>query len=180
MNRNRHQGFSLIELMVVVVIIGVLASIAYSSYTAHVIETRRSDAKSALSQLANVQEKFFTECNRYAALMTNNAAARTCSTSAAPGNATLLTNGLSPEGHYVIRILDPAVIVGNPPCTTSNCFILEADPDALGASGLQAGDGRFRIDQAGRKSWDNNNAGLIDANGMFTAGGWNVKKLTSK
>jgi len=176
MKKMTNKGFSLIELMVVVLIIGLLAAFAYSSYVKQITATRRSDGQSALAQLTNIQEKFFTECNRYAAQMTTNGAAKTCSTSAAIGNATLLFNQLSTERHYLIRILDPAAIVGDPPCTTSNCYILEADPNGAGTTGQQANDGRFRIDHAGRKSWDKNMTGATDANGMFTDGGWTDKK----
>lgn len=172
-----NKGFSLIELMVVVVIISILASFAYSSYIKQVTATRRTDGQSALAQLANVQEKFFTECNRYAAQMTTNSLLKTCSTSAAIGNAMLLFNPLSTDGHYRIRILDPAAIVGDPPCTTSNCYMLEADPNGAGTTGQQLNDGRFRIDHAGRKSWDKNISGTTDASGMFTDGTWTDKKF---
>lgn len=173
MHMNKQRGFSLIELMVVVVIIGLLSSFAYSSYQKSVTDSRRSDAKSALSQLTNVQEKFFTQCNRYAADLSANAADFACGTAAAPGNAILTFPVLSPEGHYAITVLAP-VTAG---CTTSNCYLLQADPAGPGASGLQATDGRFRIDHTGRKSWDKNGSGVTDANGMFTDGRWSDKKL---
>ena len=66
MNAKRTQGFTLIELMIVVVIIGVIVAIAYPNYSRWVIETRRADAHRTLTQVAALQEKFLTECNRYA------------------------------------------------------------------------------------------------------------------
>ncbi|AFJ03453.1 Type IV pilus biogenesis protein PilE [Methylophaga frappieri] len=62
----RHSGgFSLIELMIVVVIIGILAGIAYPSYIENVRETRRATAQAALVELANYMERFYTENYTY-------------------------------------------------------------------------------------------------------------------
>ena len=58
-------GFTLIEALITVVIIGVLAGIAYPSYTRYVVEARRSDATINMTRIAALQEKFFTECGRY-------------------------------------------------------------------------------------------------------------------
>lgn len=58
-------GFTLIELMVVVVIIGILAAIAYPSYMDSVRKSRRADAKAALSNAAQALERYYTEKNTY-------------------------------------------------------------------------------------------------------------------
>jgi len=60
-----HQGFTLIELMIVVIIIGILASIAYPSYVDSVRKSRRSDAQAVLVESANIMERAFTEFNTY-------------------------------------------------------------------------------------------------------------------
>jgi type IV pilus assembly protein PilE len=63
--RQTHLGFTLIELMIAVAIIGILASIAYPSYQDSVMKSRREDAKGVLLGLANAMERRFTETNSY-------------------------------------------------------------------------------------------------------------------
>ena len=48
-----QQGFSLVEMMILVAIIGVLASIAYPSYQSHVIKSKRTDMMSEMHNIAN-------------------------------------------------------------------------------------------------------------------------------
>jgi type IV pilus assembly protein PilE len=100
MNRTfmkKSTGFTLIEIMIVVVIIGILTSIAYPSYRQYMQKTRRSDAHIALTQLANAQEKFYAQCNTYAATLVG---ARSC----AAGGTMGYTSATSPGGHYTIAI----------------------------------------------------------------------------
>lgn len=53
----RHKGFTLIELMITVAVIGILASIAYPSYQRYVQDARRAEAKSALLDVAGAMER---------------------------------------------------------------------------------------------------------------------------
>ncbi len=62
----RSRGFSLIEVLVTCVIVGILAAIALPSYQKQIQKTRRSDAKSALIGAAGQMERYFTERSTYA------------------------------------------------------------------------------------------------------------------
>jgi type IV pilus assembly protein PilE len=66
MTRVRQRGVTLLELMTVVVIIGILAAIAIPSYRSYLIRAQRSDATAALLHVAQAQEKFYLQNNRYA------------------------------------------------------------------------------------------------------------------
>lgn len=63
---SRPRGFTLIELMIVVVVVGILAAIAYPSYVNHVLRTKRSSAQGHLYALANKQEQFLLDARTYA------------------------------------------------------------------------------------------------------------------
>ena len=64
-NRYRQQGFTLIELMIVVAIIGVLAAIAYPSYQRYVIKTKRTDMMTEMQNIASQIESRKLAQGRY-------------------------------------------------------------------------------------------------------------------
>lgn len=68
---NGLKGFTLIELMIVVAVIGILSAIAYPSYTEYVLRGRRAEARTALLDLMQQQERFFTQNGNYALVPAN-------------------------------------------------------------------------------------------------------------
>lgn len=67
----RTQGFTLIELMIVVAVIGIIAAIALPNYNAQMQKTRRADAKTCLVDAAQRQEDFFYRANTYSTTLTD-------------------------------------------------------------------------------------------------------------
>lgn len=61
----RQNGFTLIEIMIVVVIIGILAAIAYPNYTDSLMKGRRNQAKACLQEMSQFMERFYTTNLRY-------------------------------------------------------------------------------------------------------------------
>ncbi|MEJ2114540.1 MAG: type IV pilin protein [Gammaproteobacteria bacterium] len=121
--KNIH-GFSLIELMVVVVIFGIIASIAYPAYQDQIRKTRRADAKAALMDAAARMERHYTQFGRYSATLANSGISTT-----------------SPENFYNIT-----ATVTNP---NSQTFTLTA-----ARANQQVGDkcGNYSINQAQAKT----------------------------
>ncbi|KGJ88261.1 type IV pilin protein [Thalassotalea sp. ND16A] len=62
---NSHLGFTLLELMICLVIIGILSSIAYANFQDYVRKVRRSDATTKLMHLAVLEENFYNQNMQY-------------------------------------------------------------------------------------------------------------------
>lgn len=65
------QGFSLIELMIVLTIIGILATVAYPSYQDSVRKGRRSEAQQLLVSIADKEEMYLLDSRTYANAFTS-------------------------------------------------------------------------------------------------------------
>ena len=120
--RLRGRGFSLIELMIVVAVIGILAAIAYPSYQDYLRRGHRADAQAYLMDIAQRQQQYFTDNRSYASTV-------------AALNSTVPTNVSS---YYTI-----AVATGSTPPS----FTITAT-----ATGSQLSDGDLTIDNTGTRT----------------------------
>ena len=135
MNRKRRAGFSLIELVVVVAIIGILTSIAYGSYRNYVMRASRGAAQTELLQLANQQEKIYLNSNAYAFSIT---AAYNGRSDGGLGK----TSGKSSDNKYTLSIA--------PTAGPTQTFTITATPVA---GTTQATDGNLVIASDGTRTW---------------------------
>lgn len=140
MNRFYQQAFTLIEVMIVVVIIGVLTMIAYPSYQDYIIRTRREECMSELLNFANAMEREYSRNLSYLQLATG--PADTGQPAATTFPATDCPQDEATKGYDFT--IDAA---------TRTTYSLKAD-----AIGPQATNGDFLVDQAGVRNWDKDNS----------------------
>lgn len=66
----KQNGFTLMELMIVVAIVGILAAIAYPAYQDYLTKTKRAIGTSALLQVSGLQEQYYLDNKQYADTLT--------------------------------------------------------------------------------------------------------------
>ena len=153
MINQRQKGFTLIELMIVVAIVGILAAIALPNYTSYVVRSARVQAQTELLALAALQEKIFLNSNSYAFGASGVTAAYNGTNTGGLGR----TSGTTNDGRYTISIVtlssDTSCPAAAPTTTTSTGaqqFVLIAVP-VTGKS--QVGDGSLCVSESGRRLW---------------------------
>ena len=129
--KSRQAGVTLIELLTVVVVLGILASIAVPSYRSYLVRTNRTDAKSALMQVQAAEEKYFLQYNKYTYDLT----------SAAPTG--LGMSDLTANGYYTLSVKQRDKDEGG--------FIITATPTAQGGQSSDDKCGYFTIDDRGAR-----------------------------
>ncbi|QAU24266.1 prepilin-type N-terminal cleavage/methylation domain-containing protein [Dyella sp. M7H15-1] len=137
--RRRPDGFTLIEMMIVVCIIAILAAIAIPAYKKQIMQSRESSAKSALLDLARREETFYSTNNYYTAEMA------TLGYAGVTSNAIKVPNN-SNEAYYSVTITAPAS--GG---TTAATFTATAAPVA-GSTQTSDPCGTYQIDYLGNQT----------------------------
>jgi type IV pilus assembly protein PilE len=128
-------GFTLIELMIVVVIVGILLMVALPGYQDSMQKGRRADAKSGLMDAANREERFMLDRNTYTVDMM------------ALGLAGATTDTVkSEEGFYNIKVEACASD------TIATCYVLTATPVPGGAQADDARCTTLVLDYTGAKT----------------------------
>jgi len=131
----RHSGFTLIELMIVIVIVAILTMIAYPSFMQSVRKSKRTDAHTALTKATNNLERFFSTNNSYTTDATQ---------------LGLMTEGgtaYSDNGHYVITITAGAAGIGASYVVNANAKAGDMQADDEGCTALT-------LDSLGRRTPD--------------------------
>jgi type IV pilus assembly protein PilE len=132
-------GFTLIEILIGIVIIGILLAVALPSYNSQQVKARRSDCQASLVGFAQAMEKHYALNYSYLAAANEGADTGTPASTVFPSQCPA-----SGDAFYTLRIQ----------AATSNTYTLRAVPVA-GKS--QSADGLLEINSLGQRFWDRNN-----------------------
>ena len=89
-------GFTLIELMIVVAIVGIISAVAFPSYTSYMKKSRRADAKVSLTKMADAQERWYLQNSTYTSNVANVGGA-----TSADGNYTMAITSADVNGYVM-------------------------------------------------------------------------------
>lgn len=104
MNRSSsvlNKGFTLIEMVIVVVLIGILVSIAYPSYQEYIIRSNRTEGMAILNDAAARQERYFAQNNLYITAQSDITKLGVATTSST-GKYSLALSKVNDDGGYTL------------------------------------------------------------------------------
>lgn len=134
MKKAYHHGFTLIELMIIVVVIGVLAAIAIPAYSDYVERARRADAKSSILAVQLEQEKWRANNTAYTSDLTDLGFSSADNVDSVDGFYTIdIENGASTAGYTVNAV--PVGSQANDDCGTFTLTVTAASGAQATASG---------------------------------------------
>jgi type IV pilus assembly protein PilE len=120
----RQNGFTLVEVMITVVIVGVLTAIAVPSYQQYIVKAKRSTAESFMFAIANKQEQLLLDTRTYSSTMSD-----------FPSTPSDVSQ------NYAISVAS----------VTANTYAILATPNAT-QSAADSKCGTLKLDQSGQKS----------------------------
>jgi len=123
------RGFTLAELMTTLVVVAVLASVAYPSYQSQILKSKRSEGKALLFEVMQLQERFKTENGSYTADLTQ---------------LGLPAAGIVSEHEYYTVIVSEATVT----CPITDCLVLTSN-----ATGANKNHGSLRLRSDSEKNW---------------------------